>query len=285
MGRAVREILELEIEFAAPQGDDGGSYGFSRRLIAIVLGVFGGVCCALFLSILLSHAVGAATPALSVPGPSVGPAAQGILTATQSTISAVSTPIAPAIDIAAPVADAASAAATPLVSALGGSTASLDIKPVQTLRQTVIPVVSPAVTSVTAVVPPVVAALPPVLGQVVHTGLPLVLPGQPSTATPSRAVAITTPATTSASAMNSLASSVIPNAPVRVPSPFAPTPQAPVAPSSAVADGSSPFSGSNPLLGHRPLDLLLPAILSIGLVLWLTRESGVLLDLRHSPPG
>ncbi len=285
MGTAVREIQGLEVEFAAPQGDHSGGLKLSRRLIAITIGLFGGVCCALVLSFLLSHPVAAAPPPLfSNPAPSVSPPAQGVLTVAQSTLLDVSSSSAPGNAAAAPITNAVSATMAPLVSALHGTVDSKGTQPVQALRQTLIPIIQPAVTSVTTAVTPVVTTLPPVLSQMVQSGLPFVLPSPSFMATAGRATSHATGPNTSAE--RSFASILSPKAPVRRPAPFAPTPQAPIAPTtSSVTEGSSPFSGGNPLVGDRPLDLLFPAILSIGLILWLGRDSGVLLDLRHSPPG
>ncbi len=284
MGRAVRKIQELEEEFAAPQGDLTENVGFSRRHATIVLGVFGAICCALAFSALLSHPAGAASPSLFVPGATEGPLVQGVLTGAQSAISTVSTSVvstsvvstsavSTSVEVSPPLTNAASETTAPLISSLHGVN---DLRPVQTLK----PMVRPAVNSVTETAPPLVTVLSPALGQVIQPGVPFVVPIQLST------VGTRTAGTTIARrSEGSLASSVSPNAPVRSPVPFAPTPQAPVSPNSSATEGSVLVSGSNPLVGNRPLDLLLPAILSVGLILWLGRDSGILLDLRHSPPG
>jgi hypothetical protein len=277
----VREIQELQIELPAPPVGSG-AVARSRRVVIILAGVLGGIFCALVLSSLLAHPVGATV----APSPGATLPSAFVHNTGQSAVSTVSTAVAPLGEAVSPIVQPAVAAVVPQV-AQGLPTGSATLQSVpqiltQTLGSTVGVTATSVPTAVTSLVTPLVNPV------VTPLGTPLVTVVGPADAVGSRAPIISSPLharTQHAPTLVPGAASVPPNAPLAPASPIAPTTPIPFVPSGAAESGSSPALGSNPLGGHRSLDLLMPTTLSVRLLLGLSRDSGILLDLRHSPPG
>jgi hypothetical protein len=278
-GRAVREIQELQIEFPAPQVGSSALMGRARRLVIILGAVLGGIVCAIALSSLLAHPVGA-TVAPS-PQATLPPAAAVMHDTVRS---AVSTAVAPVGETASPIVQPLVTVVAPQIAqVLDTGSATLQSLP-QTLTQTVSSTVGATTTAVPTAVTSVVTSL--VTPLVTPLATPVV--GQAAGALGSHASVISSPwhaGPQHGPAFTSRAVHIPPNAPSAPVSPTVPTPPVPFVPSGTTGSGSSPALGSNPLAGHRSSNLQLPTTLSVRLLLGLSRDSGILLDLRHSPPG
>ncbi len=248
----MRAIQELQVELPAPPDGRSGVSGRLRQLVSILVGVLGGLFCAIVLSTLLAHPVGAA----------VDPGAEGAL------------PIAAIHDALPPAVPTGSAATTGAADAIVKPVVTAVIPQVTLALRTGMSTLRPVAQTLTAVVLPPLASLVPV---VTSAGGPRSPKNLAPTPLPVRR--------RGAQVFVPQAKSFPRNVPLAPLSPNRPTTPVPFLPSGTTGSGSSSVPGNSLLAGHPPLDLPLPTTLSARLVLGLSRDSGILLDLRHSPPG
>jgi hypothetical protein len=267
------------------------------RVLILVIGSFFACGIAVVFSVLLAHPAGAAVPreqaGLSTPVRStLADGGAAIVPSAPTPPNAVPAAVLPTGDLTVatqPIAAAVASVTSPVLTGL--------VPVAQPLDSVVAPITSPAVTALDPALQPVRQAVSPALGglgtfdpggpaasigpilQPVAQALTQLLalsPAQPGGGTTHVAGAATTGALAASRAGTSRHS----------PRPASPSPL-PVLPlvTASSADGAASPTGTNFLAANPPTELLLPALLGIGIAFWRRRPPRLLLDLRYAPPG